>query len=348
MKFKLSTSLMKFALVAMAAFFLAACSGASGPDEAHVRAAVIEALPDGWELVSFKIETSEDLGSKTSPRVATRFNAKAKSKVDLFGYSNTRISLPPGVIGQVTPIDLTVKAGEQRDVFGTTESVRQGEGWRTSAALESDLSSLGLKREIISAGAGRTVAANTSELDEFKAEVRDMIEFRKKVEDARAEEHRKHLEEQREQQAAEQARIAEQRAAAQREAQEAALAALGVARDSMIGKELRFDMLRGTHKVEHQAVLTLEATDAPDRLVGEIQWSETKARKSLEGVITRNDFGMYEVNLVEAELLNPGEVEGPTMPASYRIRLDRENISRVRDASWSMGERRGHVRISGL
>ncbi|HRP76020.1 MAG TPA: hypothetical protein PK725_12005 [Rhodocyclaceae bacterium] len=340
---------MKLVPVVLAALFLAACSGTSGPDEAHVRAAVADELPDGWELVSFKIETSEDLGSKTSPRVATRFNARAKSKLDLYRYSSTRITLPPGVIGQVTPIDLAVKAGEQRDVFGTTESVRQGEGWRTSVALESEnLSSLGLKREIIAAGAGRTVAMGTSEVDEFNAEIRDMIEFRKKVEDARAEEHRKYLEEQREQQAAEHARIDEQKAAAQREAHAAVLAALGAVRDLLTGKELQFDLIRGMNRVEHQAVLTLESTDLPDRLVGEIQWMETKARKSLEGVISRNDFGMYEVNLVETELLNPDEAEGRTEAARYRIRLHREDPNRIETATWRTDDRNGRVSIRGL
>lgn len=110
---------------------LVSCSGGIGPTRAELEGRLGESIPPSWEIRSFAVEASENLGTTVEPLVKSRFKAEVQLREDTYtvGHITDDISF-------LKPVG---KKGERREVYGVAGSVQKAGSWQTVFDFENDL-----------------------------------------------------------------------------------------------------------------------------------------------------------------------------------------------------------------
>jgi hypothetical protein len=140
-------------------------------------------LPAYWEIDSFRVEASENLGTKVEPFCRSRFKAVVKLKEDTF--------VEAGYEDNVIFIDPVAKSGEKREIYGVATSKLETGSWKINFQLDNDpLPGMGTPRSFFS---GKEVIVKGSEKE---------TKYREKVEKEREAEEEKQRQEREAQRAA--------------------------------------------------------------------------------------------------------------------------------------------------
>lgn len=112
---------MKWTSIAMLAATLAlgAC-GEKGPD---VKAAFEAEVPKTWQLKSFKLTVTEDVGSKVEPRRQSRYEAQLAPRTDLYA--------PIAAFDGKEIVELVAKKGKAAVAHGVVTSSFVGGAWKS-------------------------------------------------------------------------------------------------------------------------------------------------------------------------------------------------------------------------
>lgn len=114
----------RMGILGLSMLALAAC-GKNGPD---LEAQFTADMPDMWQVVSFKIDAEEDVGSEVEPRRRFRFRAEVAPKNDLYQ------SL--GILEGRAILKLSVEKGDEAPVLGTASSAFHADKWKSVFSLE--------------------------------------------------------------------------------------------------------------------------------------------------------------------------------------------------------------------
>lgn len=112
------------ALLGLGLLALAAC-GKNGPD---LKAQFAAAIPENWQVESFKIDVEDDVGTKVEPQRHYRYRAEVSPKADLFQSV--------GMLEGHAVLKRTAKKGDNAPVLGTARSVFHADQWESAFAHE--------------------------------------------------------------------------------------------------------------------------------------------------------------------------------------------------------------------
>jgi hypothetical protein len=178
----------------LAIFVLGGCSQL-GPDDADFKSDLQASIPKHWQVKSVKIESRENTGTNTVPKVETRFKAKTQLEEDTFKkLRNYKIEVPdPRRIESVIFIQPANKAGKNIDIFGIAVSERYNEKWKTFFQIDGDpfdsksidFGGFPTDTQVEAVGQelprsrfqGKTVLINTPEEQVLKNEIAQQIEL---------------------------------------------------------------------------------------------------------------------------------------------------------------------------
>lgn len=113
----------------LAVALVAGC-GAGGPSKAELRRSLEAQISRAWEIDSFDIENSEDVGVSGAPIVKTRFDVQLHARENTYATERTE--------GDVALIKLVLPKGERRSLFGTATSVKNRDGWQSTFSFASN------------------------------------------------------------------------------------------------------------------------------------------------------------------------------------------------------------------
>lgn len=291
----------------LSAGILIGCSNEIGPADIDLKSAIRAEMMDAFEVTKLSVEARENLGTKTEPRVVTRFKANLTLTEDLFLQIRPYEAIPD-LRQYNTPLATYIRRqtdrGTKLEVAGTMTSVRQGDGWTTSVDLETGSDqAIGETRAYFEAWPYRVIEANSPEAKAWLEEIIANAEARA----AAAEAERQRV------QAVAEARKA--RAAAQ-EAERLAEQWRQLEPDV---KQLSDFVLSGPTKGEAlfrnnrwEVFTNFELEGDTRKVSGVVEWPGLKARKSVEG-----DFlferGQLVLRVKELEILNKEEASHETI-----------------------------------
>lgn len=104
--------------------------GEGKPSNAELRRALAVQISRAWEIDSFDVESSEDVGVSGAPLVKTRFDAQLHARENT--YVTQRME------GDVALIKSVLPKGERRSLFGVATSSKSANGWQTTFSFESN------------------------------------------------------------------------------------------------------------------------------------------------------------------------------------------------------------------
>lgn len=158
--------LMKHLLAAIIFAYIAIFSSGvlAIPNEANLEKALSEVLSEGWVLIDFEVDVSENYGTKVEPLWKYRFTGETKLKIATY----TRDRDQRGVLF----LKQSGRIGQKEKLFGiATAKMHQGK-WRISFNLdENPLKKYGKPRKSYKR---RTIIVGTSEEKEYYAEIKRM------------------------------------------------------------------------------------------------------------------------------------------------------------------------------
>jgi len=137
--------------------------GAGGPSEAELQRSLVAQLSRAWEVESFDVEGSENVGVSGAPIVKAQFGAQ------LHALENTyMVHQMEGDVALIKPV---LSKGERRSLYGTATSVRYANGWQTMFSFESNARPHAGKAR--SELGKRTVVMGTGEERRYRAELEE-------------------------------------------------------------------------------------------------------------------------------------------------------------------------------
>jgi hypothetical protein len=113
----------------VAAILVVGC-GAGKPSKEELRRSLAAQVSRAWEVDSFDVEDTEDLGVSGSPLMKTQFDAKLHARENTYAMERME--------GDVALIKPVLPKGEQRTLFGTATSTRHGDAWQTTLVFASN------------------------------------------------------------------------------------------------------------------------------------------------------------------------------------------------------------------
>lgn len=154
----------------LAVTLVAGCG--AGPSKAELQRSLSTQISRAWEIDSFDVESSEDVGAPGAPLVKTQFDATLHARENT--YVTQRME------GDVALIKPVLPKGQQRSLFGTATSVKYADRWQTTFVFASNAySPEGKARSELGR---RTVLIGTDEERRYR---RELDEQRQRKEAAR-------------------------------------------------------------------------------------------------------------------------------------------------------------------
>lgn len=283
---------------------LTGCGEKNSVPDAHVRTVIAEKIPQGWSVTQFSVEVTENLGTKALPRIVKRFKGEVTANEDFFVRGAPSVQKVPQIFVQEVNSHLFVRKvtdkGTKAPIFGTTESIRHGDGWRTTVNFESPLGfTQGHSRDrILSAehDGSRFIVVGSNEEKAYFEDIEKRFEAHRRAEEVRLATLRKPFVDY----------FAD------------GVAALGVARHSSRGSVS-----------ETPVTVRLNVEESSNKVSGTIVWESSNARKWVEGRFIELRTGGLAIELSEVRLHNPEDADPNTFVGlDYRFVLD-QNDSNV-------------------
>ena len=149
-----------FALIAL--FLLGCGDSEKKPSTGNYEKQFAVQIPAYFELSSFDVEASENVGSKVEPFYKARFKATVKLKTKTFELASQE--------NEATFIRPVADDGETKEIYGIAGARLSAGNWKIDFNLENNpIPSMGQPRDFFTSG--RVIVVGTAEETEFKAQM---------------------------------------------------------------------------------------------------------------------------------------------------------------------------------
>lgn len=149
---------------------IAGCSQNNSPSQAAIKESLQEKLPSYSEVESFQIEKSENLGTKTEPKIQARFRASLRISEDLYDTAASddfNLSRRP-LASDIKFLTKVTDKGKKLKVYGLSVSEQYADTWSTDFKFEENpFSSLGTPRRQFRE---KTIVKGSAEEKKYKQE----------------------------------------------------------------------------------------------------------------------------------------------------------------------------------
>lgn len=305
----MQTHYCKYLLLAALSIVLVACSGSNKPGNAQLSETMQSQMPAYWKLKNLRVESQENLGTETSPRIASRFKATLAPSEDLYTPARTMPDLPSRPVFSVIFIERSLKKDEGIDTYGVMSSTRKGEGWETRINLESDSpTTFGKPQSQYRGDADRVIVVGSKEEESLRNELVEAQERKKQDEEARVEKARQDL-------------------------------------LSRIEGTGRFTgVLRQGYRDSYMIELELTRGGGSDSVTGWIDFPELGKKKSLQGTVIAEGSDQFVLRLVETGVISQTPGSTALEGIRYGLSIDPENAKGL-IGPWNQGRYSGVVQI---
>lgn len=295
-------------LLAILSIVLMACSNSNKPANAQLSETIRSQIPAYWQLKNLRVESQENLGTETSPRIASRFKATLAPSEDLYTLARAP-DLPSRPDFSVLFVERSLKKDEGIDIYGVMSSTRKGEGWETRINLESDSpTTFGKPQSQYRGDADRVIVAGSNEEESLRNELVEALERKKQDEEARVEKARQDL-------------------------------------LSRIEGTGRFTgVLRQGYRDSYMIELELTRTSGSDSVTGWIDFPELGKKKSLQGTVIAEGSNQFVLRLVENGVVSQTPGSTALEGIRYGLSIDPENAKGL-IGPWNQGRYSGSVQI---